>query len=34
MIYSKANAQQALRVFSGDPAQARQAALNYVLKRT
>jgi len=32
MIYSKANAPQALRVFNGDPAQARQAALNYVLK--
>jgi len=34
MIYSKANAQQALRVFNGDPGQARQAALNYVLKGT
>jgi hypothetical protein len=34
MIYSKANAQQELRVFNGDPGQARQAALNYVLKGT
>jgi dienelactone hydrolase len=32
MMYSKANAQQALRAFSGDPSQCRQAALDHVLK--
>jgi len=34
MIYSKANAAQALRVFNADATQARQAALNHVLKGT
>jgi hypothetical protein len=34
MVYSKANAQQALRAFKGNPRQAHQAALDFVLKGT
>ena len=33
-LYSKANAQPALRAFNGNPAQSRQAALEFVLKGT